>query len=101
MSDADPVGRIRVLVADSPFHGEGYRKLWARLRHDGVRTSRRRVLRVMREHGLLAHQRTGSPRGPRAHDGTITTARVVSPPMSFSPKSGVRPWGWTDREGWN
>jgi transposase InsO family protein len=34
------------------------------------------VLRLMREHGLLAHQRTGAPRGSRAHDGTITTQRV-------------------------
>ena len=33
----------------------------------------RRVLRLMREHGLLAHQRAGRPHGPRAHDGTITT----------------------------
>jgi len=66
----------RHLLAGSPFHGEGYRKVWARLRYAGVRTSPRRVLRVMREHGLLAHQRTGSPRGPRAHDGRIITERV-------------------------
>lgn len=76
MPDAALVGRIRALLAGSPFHGEGYRKVWARLRYGGVRTSPRRVLRVMREHGLLAHQRRGSPRGPRAHDGTITTERV-------------------------
>jgi putative transposase len=76
MPDAALVRRIRALLADSPFHGEGYRKVWARLRHTGVRTSPRRVLRVMREHGLLAHQRPGFPRGPRAHDGTITTKRV-------------------------
>ena len=37
----------------------------------GIRTSRRRVLRLMREHGLLAPSRVGSPRGPRDHDGTI------------------------------
>jgi transposase InsO family protein len=48
----------------------------ARLRFAGVRTSRRRVLRLTREHGLLAHQRAGRPHGPRAHDGTITTERV-------------------------
>jgi putative transposase len=30
----------------------------------------------MREHGLLAHQRPGAARGPRSHDGTITTERV-------------------------
>ncbi|MBV8938096.1 MAG: DDE-type integrase/transposase/recombinase, partial [Alphaproteobacteria bacterium] len=51
--------------------GEGHRKVWARLRLRGVRTSRRRVLRLMRQHGLLATSRAGSPRGPRNHDGTI------------------------------
>lgn len=76
MPDAALVEHIRSLLADSPFHGEGCRKVWARLRHAGVRTSPRRVLRVMREHNLLAHQRAGSPRGPHAHDGTITTSRV-------------------------
>ena len=76
MSDEDLVPAIRQLLTDSPFHGEGYRKLWARLRFAGIRTSRRRVLRLMREHGLLAHQRAGRPRGSRAHDGTITTERV-------------------------
>ena len=76
MSDQDLVEAIRQLLQDSPFHGEGYRKLWARLRFAGIRTSRRRVLRPMRAHGLLAPQRAGRPRGPRAHDGTITTERV-------------------------
>jgi hypothetical protein len=76
MSDQGLVTAIRQLLTDSPFHGEGYRKLWARLRFAGIRTSRRRVLRLMREHGLLAHQRIGCPHGPRAHDGTITTERV-------------------------
>jgi putative transposase len=71
MSDKDLVAEIRQLLQDSPFHGEGYRKLWARLRLAGIRTSRRRVLRLMREHGLLAPSRTGAPRGPRSHDGTI------------------------------
>jgi putative transposase len=76
MSDQDLVAEIRQLLQGSPFHGEGYRKLWARLRFAGIRTSRRRVLRLMREHGLLAHQRVGRPHGSRAHDGTITTERV-------------------------
>jgi putative transposase len=76
MSDQGLVAAIRQLLADSPFHGEGYRKLWARLRMAGIRTSRRRVLRLMREHGLLAYQRAGRRHGPRAHDGTITTERV-------------------------
>ena len=52
-------------------------KLWARLRFKGIRTSRRRVLRLMREHGLLAPQRMGAPHGSKAHDGRrITTDRV-------------------------
>jgi putative transposase len=76
MSDRDLVAAIRQLLQDSPFHGEGYRKLWARLRFAGIRTSRRRVLRLMRAHDLLAHQRRGAARGSKAHDGRITTARV-------------------------
>lgn len=76
MPDDALATRIRALLAASPFHGEGYRKVWARLRVTGIRTSPRRVLRVMRENALLAHQRPGHPRGPRAHDGRITTDRV-------------------------
>lgn len=71
MPDPKLVAAIRAVLAASPFHGEGHRKVWARLRMQGVRTSRRRVLRLMREHALLAPSRVGSPRGPRNHDGTI------------------------------
>jgi transposase InsO family protein len=76
MPDAALVEAIRGVLAASPFHGEGHRKVWARLRHAGVRTSKRRVLRLMREHGLLAPSRTGPARGPRAHDGTIVPEAV-------------------------
>ena len=76
MSDAALVEAIRALLAASPFHGEGYRKIWARLRFAGVRTSKRRVLRLTREHGLQAPGRVGRPHGPRGHDGTIRTERV-------------------------
>ena len=71
MPDAALLEAIRAVLAASPFHGEGRRKVWARLRLQGVRTSRRRVVRLMREHDLLAPSRVGSPRGPRNHDGTI------------------------------
>jgi putative transposase len=69
MSDKDLVAEIRQLLQDSPFHGEGYRKLWARLRFAGIRTSRRRVLRLMREHGLQCRPpaRLASPRGQDHH----------------------------------
>jgi transposase InsO family protein len=76
MSDGDLVVAIRRVIGVGGFHGEGYRKIWARLRLAGIRTSRRRVLRLMREHGLLAFQRLGAARGPRAHDGTIIPDHV-------------------------
>lgn len=76
MTDSALVAAIRRMLKASPFHGEGYRKVWARLRFEGIRSSPRRVLRLMREHGLLAHQRAGKPRGSKAHDGTIITERV-------------------------
>ena len=57
-----------------PFVGEGYRSCgWLRL--GGVGSSKGRVLRPMREAGLLAPTRVGRRRGPRMHDGTITTER--------------------------
>ena len=76
MPDAALLEAIRGVLAASPFHGEGHRKVWARLRHGGVRTSKRRVLRLMGEHDLLAPSRAGSPRGPRSHDGTIIPKAV-------------------------
>ena len=54
MPDAALVAEVRTVLDDSPFHGEGYRKVWARLRHRGVRTSKERVRRLMREHHLSA-----------------------------------------------
>ena len=76
MADAALVEAIRRVLADSPFHGEGYRKVWARLRHAGLRTSKERVRRLMRENGLSAASRVGRPHGPRNHDGTIIPDRV-------------------------
>jgi putative transposase len=73
--DAELVGHIRARILGSGLHGEGYRKIWARLRHAGLRTAARRVRRLMGQHGLLAPHRVGRPTG-RAHDGTITTAAV-------------------------
>jgi putative transposase len=46
MADEELVRAIRQLLTASPFHGEGYRKLWARSRFAGIRTSRRRALRL-------------------------------------------------------
>jgi len=92
MPDAALLAAVRAVLAASPFHGEGHRKVWARLRMGGVRTSKSgeplgstcRVLRLVGEYGLLAPSRVGSPCGPRNHggnevsrrDGTIIPDRV-------------------------
>ena len=74
-SDAELADHIRRQIAASRLHGEGYRKLWARLRFAGVRASPRRVRRVMRENGLLAPHRVGRTEA-KPHDGTIITDKV-------------------------
>ena len=70
------IDHIRRLLAAAPFPGAGDRQGWARRRYQGRRTSPRRVLRLLRAHGWLAPTRHGPPPGPKAHDGTIITARV-------------------------
>jgi hypothetical protein len=79
MSDAALVEAIRRVLTNSPFHGEGYRKVWARLRHAGLRTSKERVRRLMRENGLQAATRTGRPRGPRRLGAASSPAFVRAP----------------------
>ena len=74
LDDAALLAQIRVVIADSPFHGEGHRKIWARLRTlKHVRTSMRRVLRVMRDAELLAPARQLEPVVEHPHEGTIVT----------------------------
>ena len=62
-TDQELTERIRQEIAASPFTGEGHRKFWARLRMAGVRTSKARVLRLMREAQLLAPPAPGGARG--------------------------------------
>lgn len=75
VSDEALLTAIREVLASPLFHGEGYRKVWARLRSKGVRVDKDRVRREMGRAGLLAPQRPGSAHGPKAHDGTITTEK--------------------------
>lgn len=75
-SDEKLVEHIKEALVSSPFHAEGYRKVWARLRFGNIRTSPRRVLRLMRDNSLLVPLRQKHARGPKAHDGTIKTQRV-------------------------
>jgi transposase InsO family protein len=66
---------IRAVLAACPFYGEGYRKVRARLAHRGLPVGGKRVLRLLRQHGLLAPRRLGHPHGDPAHAGTIVTDR--------------------------
>jgi len=72
MRDRELLKQIRDVLAESPFVGEGHRKVWARLRRRGVCTSRKRVLRLTREAGLLAPTARVRKRAARLHEGTIT-----------------------------
>ena len=89
-TDAELTVQIQEILARSPFVGEGYRKVWARLRLAGIRTSKGRVLRLMRVGGLLAPTRVGQPHGPEAHDGTIIPDR---PDAMWGTDATT---GWTD-----
>lgn len=72
LADADLLALIRQDLAESPWQGEGHRKVWARLRFvKGLQISRKRVLRLMRENNLLSPHRWVKP--PREHDGEIIT----------------------------
>ena len=72
--DERVVEGMRTALNETPWVGEGYRKVWAALRARSIRVSKGRVLTLMRLHNLLAPQRAGNAHGPAAHDGTIITA---------------------------
>lgn len=74
VSDEALVAAIREVLGKAEalaFFGEGCRKVWARLRLQGIRVSRERVRRLMGKHGLLAPHRAGNPQGPQLHNGSI------------------------------
>ena len=74
-ADQDMLLHIKAEIEASPFQGEGYRKIWARLRYKGVRTAVQRLRLVMKENGLLAPHRP-RVRSEHPHDGTIVAERV-------------------------
>ena len=95
IGDEQLVELIRTVLKSSPFAGEGYRKIRARLRREhGVHVSGKRVLRLLRREGLLAPQRAHRRRSKRLHLGTII------------PAEPNRRWGtdatmaWTVDDGW-
>lgn len=74
VSDEALLAMVREVIREveaQGFTGEGYRKLWARLKLKGVVVCRERLRRLLRVHGLQAPHRQGTARGPQVHDGTI------------------------------
>ena len=95
-SDAQLLATIRADLARSPFHGEGHRKVHARLRIlDGIRVARTRVLRVMRAHGLLSPHR-GRQGTAKTHDGRV----ITQAPNVMWGTDGVRVFTLDDGWGW-
>ena len=95
-SDAQLLAAIRADLARSPFHGEGHRKVHARLRIlDGIRVARTRVLRVMRAHGLLSPHR-GRQGAAKTHDGRV----ITQAPNVMWGTDGVRVFTLDDGWGW-
>src|SRR5438309_4663843 len=73
VSDGALLAAIRADLDRSPWHGEGHRKVWARLRvMDGIRIARKRVLRLMRENALL------SPHRARTRDATPHDRHIIT-----------------------
>jgi transposase InsO family protein len=95
VSDEELGGKIADVIKGCPFADEGHRKVRARLRreHEMV-VGKNRVLRIMREQGLLAPQRARKRRTPRPHDGTITT---TAPNLRWGTDATM---AWTRSDGW-
>ncbi|MDQ3309075.1 MAG: IS3 family transposase [Gemmatimonadota bacterium] len=94
ISDAELVEEIRAVLKESPFLGEGHKKVTLRLRHRGIRVGKNRVLRLMRENRLLAPVRQRHKRGDPTHSGTIRTEQ----PDQMWGTDATR--FWTEEEGW-
>lgn len=96
ISDEDLVVAIRADLAASPWQGEGHRKVWARLRvQRGIRVSRKRVLRLMRENNLLSPHRC-RPRDGNPHTGEI----ITNAPNVMWGTDGIRVFTVDDGWGW-
>jgi len=94
VDDAQLLATIKDVLAASPFHTEGTKKVHARLRRKGIRACRERVNRVMRAAGLLSPQRTS--RDKRQHTGSIIPEMINrlwgADATTLSTATGERLW---------
>lgn len=85
---------IRADLEQSPFRGEGHRKVFGRLRYvAGHHVGRNRILRLMRANRLLSPHRA-RPVPAKAHDGRIVTD---APNLRWA-TDGAKVW--TTDDGW-
>jgi transposase InsO family protein len=71
-SDTELLSLIKQDIAQSPFKGEGHRKVHARLKRQNIKVGRNRVLGSMKVNNLLSPHR-GAQASQNPHDGTIIT----------------------------
>jgi putative transposase len=93
-SDEEVLEAIREVLEQSPFLSEGHRKVRARLRRRGMRVGKNRVLRLMRENGLLAPVRRKHRHGDGSHGGTI----IMKQPDELWGTDATR--FYTQEDGW-
>jgi hypothetical protein len=108
ITDEALLAAIKRDLDTSPWTGESHRKVWARLRvRDGIRVSRKRLLRVMRKNALLSpHRPRRTPRHqpqarrivqPRVQRTGCGTSRTASTPQRSLPIFARGTWQWPQR----
>ncbi|NBQ34816.1 MAG: IS3 family transposase [Gammaproteobacteria bacterium] len=73
-SDDEIARMAREVLNESPFSGEGHRKVRAMLAIRGIHVGKNRILRIMRQNKLLAPTRNCRKGTKKVHDGKITTS---------------------------
>jgi putative transposase len=95
IGDHDLLQLIRLVLRASPFAGEGYRKVRARLRREhGVQVSGKRVLRLLRREGLLAPSGSGAA---VSHDRTTARSSLTGRTCAGGTDATM---AWTRSDGW-
>ena len=94
ITDDQLLMEIRKEILEGLFLDEGVKKTWKRLQRRGIKASKERVNRIMREHNLLSVTRPKPERKVNEHTGSIKT------------ELPNRMWGtdgkkfYTQKEGW-
>src|SRR5262249_48748026 len=82
--------RIREVLARDTARAWGVRKVWATLRREGLRVSRRRVHAIMRAHGLVLARDREPGETPRGHVAVPEPNRRLATDLTTT---------WTRRDG--